>query len=49
MDTESERRVLARFKSDTGEDCGSLYDLGVNVTVEQLTHICNNLLDQVLL
>lgn len=49
METESgplERSVLARFKSETGEELGALYELGVNITVDQLTYICNNLLEQ---
>ena len=47
MEAESERRVLARFKSDTGEETGGLFDVPLNVTVDQLTLICNKLLEQV--
>uniref|UniRef100_A0A146LXZ6 Notchless 1 n=2 Tax=Lygus hesperus TaxID=30085 RepID=A0A146LXZ6_LYGHE len=43
---ENERRVLARFKSDTGEEVGNLVDLPVTVTTEQLTSLCNSLLSQ---
>lgn len=47
MEVETERRVLAKFKSDRGEEVGALYDLAINVNVDQLTYICNNLLEQV--
>lgn len=46
MEVETERRVLAKFKSDRGEEVGALYDLATNVNVDQLTYICNNLLEQ---
>ncbi|KAK9503559.1 hypothetical protein O3M35_010092 [Rhynocoris fuscipes] len=46
MEVDTEKRILARFKSDTGEELESLIDLPVNVTVDQLTNICNNLLNQ---
>ncbi|BES95840.1 Hypothetical protein NTJ_08649 [Nesidiocoris tenuis] len=42
----NERRVLTRFKSDTGEEIGNLVDLPVSVTTEQLTSLCNGLLNQ---
>ncbi|XP_014244132.1 notchless protein homolog 1 isoform X2 [Cimex lectularius] len=43
---EQQRRVLARFKSDSGEEIGSLFDIPINVDVEQLTNICNSVLAQ---
>ncbi|XP_066909624.1 notchless protein homolog 1 [Halyomorpha halys] len=46
MEVETERRVLAKFKSDRGEEVGALYDLAINVNTDQLTYICNNLLEQ---
>ncbi|XP_073971799.1 notchless protein homolog 1 [Rhodnius prolixus] len=46
MEVETERRILARFKADSGEEVESLIDLPINVTVDQLANICNNLLDQ---
>lgn len=48
MEVETERRILARFKADSGEEVESLIDLPINVTVDQLANICNNLLDQVI-
>lgn len=41
------KRVLSRFKSDTGEVLpGGLLDLPINVTVDKLQAICNALLRQ---
>lgn len=41
------KRVLSRFKSDTGEVLpGGLLDLPVDVTVDKLQAICNALLQQ---
>lgn len=42
-----ERRLLCRFKSETGEVVGDLMDLPLQCTTEQLTLICNALLQQV--
>lgn len=47
MDLDKEKRVLARFKSETGDVTGNLLDLPLYVTVEHLTLICNSLLQQV--
>lgn len=44
---EDTRLILARFKSDTGEELGGLLDLPINVNVDQLQLICNSLLQQV--
>lgn len=43
----NEKRVLARFKSETGDVVGNLLDLPLYVNVEHLTLICNSLLQQV--
>nr|XP_022919817.1 notchless protein homolog 1 [Onthophagus taurus] len=40
------KRLLCRLKSDTGETVGDIMDLPTNVTVEQLSLICNKLLEQ---
>lgn len=41
------KRVLSRFKSDTGEVLpGGLLDLPVDITVDKLQAICNALLQQ---
>ncbi|XP_054290100.1 notchless protein homolog 1 isoform X2 [Macrosteles quadrilineatus] len=42
----NEKRVLARFKSETGDVVGNLLDLPLYVNVEHLTLICNSLLQQ---
>lgn len=47
MDLDKEKRVLARFKSETGDVTGNLLDLPLYVTVDHLTLICNSLLQQV--
>lgn len=45
METIETRRVLSRFKSDTGEVLpGGLLDLPTNITVDKLQAICNALL-----
>ncbi|GLV34727.1 Notchless [Carabus blaptoides fortunei] len=41
-----ERRLLCRFKSETGDIVGDLMDLPLQCTTEQLTLICNALLQQ---
>lgn len=46
-DNPDERRLLCRFKSETGEIIGDLMDLPLNCTTEQLTLICNAILQQV--
>lgn len=43
---ESLKRLLCRFKTETGDITGDLMDLPINCTVEQLTLICNALLNQ---
>ncbi|XP_043260779.1 notchless protein homolog 1 [Colletes gigas] len=45
METMETKRVLSRFKSDTGEVLpGGLLDLPTNITVDKLQAICNALL-----
>lgn len=46
-ESEGSRRILARFKSDTGQETEGLFDLPIDVNVEQLNNICSNLLKQV--
>lgn len=43
---EDEKRLLCRFKSEKGEIVGDLMDLPLNCTTEQLSLICNALLQQ---
>lgn len=47
IDSDLPSCVQAKFKSDTGEEIGSPLDLPLNVTKEQLTLICNALLQEV--
>lgn len=47
MEIDENKRVLARFKSETGDVTGNLLDLPLYVNVEHLTLICNSLLQQV--
>ncbi|XP_076245673.1 notchless protein homolog 1 isoform X1 [Calliopsis andreniformis] len=45
METTEVKRVLSRFKSDSGEVLpGGLLDLPINITVDKLQAICNTLL-----
>lgn len=47
MAENSEKRILAKFKSESGDEPETnMIDLPVNVTVEHLTVICNTLLQQ---
>ncbi|KPJ08536.1 Notchless protein-like 1 [Papilio machaon] len=46
VDSDLPSSVQAKFKSDTGEEIGSPLDLPLNVTKEQLTLICNALLQE---
>lgn len=46
-ENEDKKRLLCRFKSESGEVVGDLMDLPLNCTIEQLTLICNALLQQV--
>lgn len=46
-ENEDKKRLLCRFKSENGEVIGDLMDLPLNCTIEQLTLICNALLQQV--
>ncbi|KAL1140972.1 hypothetical protein AAG570_000898 [Ranatra chinensis] len=46
VESDQERKILARFKSETGEESGVLFDLPINISVTQLTSICNQLLEQ---
>lgn len=40
--------ITARFKSDSGEDIGTPFNLPFDVTVEQLGLVCNALLQNVI-
>lgn len=41
--------IQAKFKSDSGEEIGSLLDLPLNITKDQLTLICNAFLQEVII
>lgn len=43
---EEAKRILCCFKSETGEVAGDMVDLPLDCTLEQLTLICNALLEQ---
>ncbi|KAF7269392.1 notchless protein homolog 1 [Rhynchophorus ferrugineus] len=45
-ENEESKRLLCRFKSETGEIAGDMMDLPLNCTVKQLTLICNAILQQ---
>lgn len=45
-DNEEQKRLLCRFKSETGEPLGEMMDLPLDCTIEQLTLICNAILQQ---
>jgi ribosome assembly protein 4 len=45
-EVEESKRLLCRFKSETGEVVGDVIDLPLTCTIDQLTLICNALLKQ---
>lgn len=47
MDQSNSKRVLSRFKSESGEVLEGLLDLPVDVSVTNLQRMCNALLNQV--
>lgn len=49
VNDEDKKRLLCRFKSESGEVVGDLMDLPLNCSIEQLTLICNALLQQVII
>jgi ribosome assembly protein 4 len=46
-DMSDEKRILAQFKSESGDVTGNAFDLPLNITAEKLQLICNAMLTNV--